>query len=199
MTTKKNDPKDVSTVRGVKGGYMFVAPYGTKLPTDYSTALDDAFVNVGFVSSDGWSEKLDIDTSDAINDVNGDTTVPETRTSTKESISFTLISLNKDSAAVQYGAKNVTDGNGLMVIKHNWGNMDDNWSVVLELVLKNNRRMRKVIPEGSVTGLDDLSMNSSDVMGREVTVSYAANDNGETCIDYIQSTETTAAASGAGK
>lgn len=199
MTERKNNPLDVSTAKGIKGGYMHVAPRGTKLPTSIEEALDPAFVNVGYVSSDGWTETTDFDTSDAVNDVNGDPVLPETRTSTKETLKFKLISLNKDAAGVQYGTKNVTDAAGVLKIVHNWGNLDDDLSVVLDLVLKNNRRWRKVVGGCSVTGLDDSAISSSEVVGREVTVSYAADEDGTTCIDYIQSTETTAASSGAGK
>lgn len=199
MTERKNNPLDVSTVRGIKGGYMHVAPHGTKLPTSIDEALDPAFVNAGYVSSDGWTESTDFDTSDAVNDVNGDPVVPEARTSTKETLKFKLISLNKDSAGVQYGTKNVTDASGVLKIVHNWGNLDDDLSVVLDLVLKNNRRWRKVVGSCSVTGLDDSAMSSSEVAGREVTVSYAADAERTTCIDYIQSTETTATNPSAGK
>ena len=51
----KNDVANVSTTRGVKGGYVFRAPLGTPLPTDIRTPLNpDVWVNIGFVASDGF-------------------------------------------------------------------------------------------------------------------------------------------------
>lgn len=191
MATKINDPKDVSTVRGVKGGYLFMAPYGTPLPTDRTTALDEAFVNRGYVNGDGWTETVDIDTSDDVPDQRGDIVISGEPTQYTEKITFTLISTNKDSLAVQYGSKNVTDSDGEIVVDHNWGNAaDEKWSAVLELVMKNGRLWRKVIPEAHITSLGDVSITKEDAVGREVELTYLTDSNGSGCKDYIQSTET---------
>jgi hypothetical protein len=41
---------------------------------------------------------------------------------------------------------------------------------VAELVLKDGRRWRKVIPDGQVTEIGDLTENSSTILAREITV-----------------------------
>lgn len=197
MTTRKNDPSEVSTVKGLVGGYIFVAPCGTKLPTDYTTALDEAFVNIGYVNKDGLTESVDFDTSDAVQDMNGQTVIDEQRSSASEAIKFTPLSINKVAAAFQYGSGNVTDASGLVTIKHNWLNADEDLSAVCELVLKGRRRWRKVIPKGHVNGLDDLALNKDNAAGREVTLAYSQDSDGTGCIDYIQSTETKASQGGA--
>ncbi|MDD7203186.1 MAG: hypothetical protein SOV20_08820 [Coriobacteriales bacterium] len=191
MAAKTNNPKDVSTVRGVKGGYLFMAPYGTKLPTDRTTALDDAFVNRGYISGDGMTESVDIDTSDDVQDQRGDVVITGEPTKYTEKLTMTLISMNKDALAVQYGSGNVTDSEGEMVVKHNWSDAStDRWSAVLELVMKNNRLWRKVIPECSITSLGDVSLTKDDAVGREVELTYQTDSDGSGCYDYIQSTET---------
>ena len=41
--SNKNNVANVSSARGVKGGYIFTAPAGTALPNDYKTALPAAW------------------------------------------------------------------------------------------------------------------------------------------------------------
>lgn len=43
-------------------GKVYVAPLGTTLPTDVTTALNAAFVSVGFISEDALVEQLNITT-----------------------------------------------------------------------------------------------------------------------------------------
>lgn len=193
MASRANNPADVSTARGVKGGYMYIAPVGTKLPTDRKSPLDPAFMNAGYVSDEGWKESVDIDTTDAVTDERGDTVIASEASKYTEKLTFTLISMQKDSLAMQYGRNNVTDSDGEIVVDHNWGNAGDHWSVVLELLMKNDRHWRKVIADGNVTSLDEVGINKDDAVGREVELTYQNDANGSGCKDYIQSTETTAA------
>lgn len=193
MADEKNDPKAVSTTRGIKGGYMFVAPLGTKLPTSYDEPLDPAFRNAGYVSSDGWTESTDSETSDGVTDVNGEVVISSERTSTSETLQCKLISVTQTAMGVQYGSQNVTDSNGLLMVRHNWANATEQLECVLDLVLKDNHRWRKVVPAGSVTDLDDNTLSSTEVQGHQVTITYANDETGTGCYDYIQSYETTAA------
>ena len=66
-----NNQENVSAGKGVDGGYIFVAPTGTALPTDIKAKLDPAFKVLGFISEDGYVETVDEDTSDIV-DMNGD-------------------------------------------------------------------------------------------------------------------------------
>ena len=54
-----NNQANVSSAKGVKGGYIFSAPVGTTLPTDIKTSLDTAFKCLGFISEDGYVEAGD--------------------------------------------------------------------------------------------------------------------------------------------
>lgn len=197
MTIKTNNPNDVSTLKGVKGGYMFMAPVGTKLPdkplftVDELKAVSEDYANAGYVSSDGWSESVDIDTSDSVNDERGDTVVSSEATKYTEKITCTLISTNKDSMTLQYGRQNVTDANGVLKVDHNWSNAGDHWSVVLLLLAKNNRPWTKVIKDCNVTSLGEFKLDKDDAAGREVELTYQNDETGSGCVDYIKSTDTT--------
>ena len=63
-------------------------------------------------------------------------------------------------------------------------------TIVLELVLKNGRRWRKVVPAAKSSELDDIKLAVSEIAGRQITFKYVVDSNGNTCYDYIESTET---------
>lgn len=184
---KKTESKNVSSAKGVKGGYIFVAPTGTALPTDIKTKLAEAFLNLGFISEDGYTESEETDANE-LKDMNGDL-MDSATTSRVESAKLTLAEIKAQTLKVMYGADNVTDLDGIITVKHN-GNKDEAWSIVLELVLKNGRRWRKVVPAAKSSELDDIKLAVSEIAGRQITFKYLVDSNGNTCYDYIESTET---------
>lgn len=182
-----NNVDNVSSAKGVMGGYIFSAPVGTALPTDIKTALNEAFKVLGFISEDGYVETQESDSEDIV-DMNG-TLMDSTVTSRVESAQFTLAEIKADTLKVQYGEDNVVDENGIISVKHN-ANSACTRSYVLELVLKNGRRWRKVVPKGQSTELDDLTISSSELCARAITMKYLSDEQGNTCYDYYESTET---------
>lgn len=189
--TNTNNQANVSAGKGVKGGYIFSAPVGTALPTDIKSKLDPAFRCLGFISEDGYVETIDEDSDDLV-DMNGDI-MDSTNGTRVESAQFTLAEIKADALKRQYGERNVTDENGVISVKHN-SDSHDSFSYVLELVLKNGRRWRKVVPAGKSSELDDLTIASSELCQRALTMKYLTDDAGNTCYDYYESTETIAAA-----
>lgn len=186
-----NNQANVSAGKGVKGGYIFSAPVGTTLPTDIETELDTAFKCLGFISEDGYVETVEEDSNDIV-DLNGDL-MDSSNSNRVESAQFTLAEIKAETLKRQYGENNVTDEDGIITVHHN----SDSHSVfayVLELVLKNGRRWRKVIPQGQSSELDDLTVASSELCQRALTMKYLTDEAGNTCYDYIESTETEAAA-----
>ena len=181
-----NNQANVSAGKGVKGGYIFVAPEGTALPADVKTTLDPAFKVLGFISEDGYVETVDEDANDIV-DMNGD--LMHTSNSNRvESAQFTLAEIKAGTLKAQYGAANVTDADGLITVRHN-SDSHPTFSYVLELVLKNGRRWRKVVPKGMSSELDDLTVSSSELCQRALTIKYLTDAAGNTCYDYIESTE----------
>lgn len=185
-----NNVANVSSAKGAKGGYIFTAPAGTELPTDYKTKLDSAWKCLGFISEDGYTETLDTDSED-FKDMNGDLMASQ-QTSRVESGQFTLAEIKAATLKMMYGDANVTDENGVITVKHN-GDSSDTWPLVLELVLKDGRRWRKVVPLAQSSELDDLTIAIGELAARAITVKYLTDDHGNTCYDYIQSTETATA------
>ena len=186
-----NNQANVSAGKGVKGGYIFSAPVGTTLPTDIETEHDTAFKCLGFISEDGYVETVEEDSNDIV-DLNGDL-MDSSNSNRVESAQFTLAEIKAETLKRQYGENNVTDEDGIITVHHN----SDSHSVfayVLELVLKNGRRWRKVIPQGQSSELDDLTVASSELCQRALTMKYLTDEAGNTCYDYIESTETEAAA-----
>ena len=184
-----NNVANVSSAKGVKGGYIFVAPTGTTLPTDIKTTLDKAFKVLGFIAEDGYVESMETDSED-MTDMNGELIGSET-TSYVESAVFTLAEIKAQTLKFMYGDANVTDVNGVITVKHNSAARDE-WALVLELVLKNNRRWRKVVPIAKTTELGDMTIAVSELAARETTIKYLTDDSGNTCYDYFESTETAA-------
>lgn len=186
----KNNQENVSAGKGVKGGYVFSAPTGTTLPTDIETALDTAFECLGFISEDGYVETVEEDSNDLV-DMNGDL-MDSTNSNRVESAQVTFAEIKAETLKRQYGEENVSDTNGIITVKHN-SNSHSTFAYVLELVLKNGRRWRKVVPMGQSSELDDLTIASSELCQRALTIKYLTDDNGNTCYDYFESTETEAA------
>lgn len=185
-----NNSANVSAGKGVKGGYIFSAPVGTTLPTDIETTLDTAFKCLGFISEEGYVESVSEDSND-IPDMNGDL-MDSSNSNRVESAQVTFAEIKAETLKRQYGDGNVTDENGMITVKHN-SDSHPTFAYVLELVLKNGRRWRKVVPLGQSAELDDLTIASSELCQRPITIKYLTDADGNTCYDYIASTETEAA------
>lgn len=188
--SNKNNQENVSAGKGVKGGYIFSAPVGTTLPTDIETTLESAFKCLGFISEDGYVETVEEDSNDLV-DMNGDL-MDSTNSNRVESAQVTFAEIKAETLKRQYGDANVTDTNGIITVKHN-SDSHPTFAYVLELVLKNGRRWRKVVPMGQSSELDDLTIASSELCQRALTIKYLTDADGNTCYDYFESTETEAA------
>lgn len=190
MSFASNDTKNVSVGKGVKGGYLFSAPVGTPLPTRFDTTaddLDEAWVNLGYISEDGMNNPIDNE-SNPFTDLNGDTIENAASTYTETWV-FTLVEQRAASLSEEYGHDNVTDEEGQITAKHN-SKSKHYRSYVALLILKDGRRQTSVIPMGQVTSVGEKQYNSSNLVGRELTVTCFPDENGDHVIDYIQSTET---------
>ncbi|WP_077597873.1 phage tail tube protein [Olsenella urininfantis] len=185
-----NSTDNVSSTKGVRGGYIFVAPVGTKLPTDFKTALGPEFKVLGFISADGYAESVESDSEDMV-DMNGDL-MDSPQTSRVETATLTLAEIKATTLKLMYGDENVTDKAGVITVKHN-GNSGGTWAIVLDLLLKNDRKWRKVVPLFQCSELGDMTLAVGELAARELTAKYLTDESGNTCYDYIQSTETNAA------
>ena len=188
MASTPNNAANVSTGKGVAGGYMFVAPLGSTLPTNNTTPLDAAFLNMGYLGDDGITFADSADT-ETYQDMNGDTI--ETANGAVEK-SFTVVfrEIKKDTLAVINGSANVTDQTGL-ITAHDKGPSDEAHAVVFELLLKNGRKWRRVGESVKLGELGDMTVVYNELVGREVTMTVTkGTTSGDYWTDYIDSTET---------
>lgn len=186
----KNNQENVSAAKGIKGGYVFSAPVGTTLPAkavSQASELDPTFSVLGFISEDGYVESVSEDSNDLV-DMNGDL-MDSSNSNRVETAQLTLAEIKADTLKRQYGEDNVTDADGLITVKHN-SDSHPTFAYVLLMQLKNGRKWTKVVPMGQSSELDDLTISSSELCQRALTLKYLTDANGNTCYDYIESTET---------
>lgn len=181
---RKANKNNVSTVKGVAGGYLFTAPLGTPVPENYWDELGPDFACAGYVTEDGMTEEAD-GSSEDIKDMNGDV-VGDYDEGTTETLGFALMEISEESMAMRYGHENVSSDEHQMAIDHNWSKSKEDRVVVADLVMKNKRRWRKVIPQGTVSERGGIQLNGSNAASHEVTVKYLTDENGSGCKDYIQ-------------
>lgn len=191
MASTPNNTENVSTGKGLQGGYMFVAPAGTEMPTDNTSVLDEAFLNMGFLGDDGITF-TDSSEADSFYDLNGDT-IDTSSGSIEKSFTVVFREIKKDTLAVINGSANVTDTDGV-ITAHDKGPSDETHAVVFELRLKNGRKWRRCAANCKLGELGDMSFVYSDLVGREITMSVLKDaTTGDYWTDFIDSTETEAA------
>lgn len=180
-----NTATNVSTGKPNISGAVFAAPIGTTLPTDATTALDAAFVCLGYVSEDGLTNNNEMDVS-AIKAWGG-AIVYRSLTELDDNFALTLIeSENVDVLKAVYGDANVTtDANGTTKVEVIAEDPQEKvW--VFELALRGSKAKRIVIPDGAVTAREAITYNDSDAIGYGITVSAYPDSNGKTHIEYLE-------------
>lgn len=191
MPAASNNTSNVSVGKGAVGGYAYYAPYGTTLPTDNTTTLDEAFRNIGYINEDGVTFTDESD-SESIPDMNGDSIVTTSGAITK-TFTFFAAEVKEDTLKLQYGDANVTDATGTVTV-HDKGPNNGQYSVVFEFRLKDGRKERCIVPSATVSELGDLVYNYSELVGREITMAASLDAKlGDYYVRYIDSTETEAA------
>ena len=166
------------------GGAVHWAPLGTTLPTDTSTALNAAFVDLGYVSEDGLTNNNSPE-SDTVKAWGGDT-VLNLQTDRPDTFTLTLIeAMNEDVLKTVYGSSNVIkDAAGNLTVKATAGEMPSGaW--VFDMVLKGNRAKRIVIPNGTISELGELVYKDDEAVGYNVTITDVPDTNGVYHYEYI--------------
>ena len=178
---------NVSTAKGVAGGYFFSAPIGTALPQSYDDTLDSAFVDLGFLSDDGLAMSNEEDSED-FHDLNGDT-IYSASSSRTETLTCTLVETKAATLKEFWGQDNVTDENGLITETHTSKDRPSR-VYVFDFVLRDGRRGRLIVCNGKVTEIGEETYVSSELLGREITVTANAGADGWSVRRFIESTET---------
>ena len=180
-----NIATNVTTGKPNISGAVFVAPKGTTLPTDATTALSNAFACLGYVSEDGLKNNNEL-TVNAIKAWGGNI-VYRSLTEMNDEFSLALIETeNTDVLKAVYGADNVTvDGTG--TIKVDVKSEDPEEKVwVFELALRGGRAKRIIIPSGAITSRDEITYNDSDAVAFGITISAYPDENASTHHEYLE-------------
>lgn len=178
-----NTAANVSTGKPNVVGGVYVAPKGTTIPTDATTALPAAFVCLGYVSEDGVSNSNEIE----INDIKewGGNVVYSSITGMTDTFGFSLIeSKNADVLKAVYGDSAVTVGNDGEITVNVKIETPQEKVWVFELALRGGGAKRIVIPSGAVTSRDEITYNASDAIAYGITVTAYPVD-GSTHTEYI--------------
>lgn len=179
------DSRNVTAGKPKVGGAIFVAPVGTPLPTDVTTALNAAFKDMGYVSDSGVTNGTSLE-SKTIKAWGGDN-VLNIQTSKDDTYKFTLIEiLNEAVLKLVYGSDNVSGDldNGLSIAINN--NELDEVSIVIDTILRGGVLKRSVVPICKVSNVGDIVYNDSDPVGYETTLTCTADSSGNTHYEYMK-------------
>lgn len=189
MAVTKNSTKNTGYAKFKPGSYFFVAPYGTDLPTDNTTELDEAFKNMGFMGDGGFVFSNSSSTNTG-RDANGDA-IATSSGEIEKTMQCVFRELKADGLKVVYGSENVTDANGVLTV-HDKGPSSEVYSGVIEALLADGRKDRKVIPQMVPNQLGSETMSYTELVGKDMTFSVLLDGElGDYYVDYIDSTETT--------
>lgn len=179
------DATNVSTGKPKVGGAIWRAPLGSVLPTDATSALDAAFVNLGYVDEAGVTNSNSPE-SDNVKAWGGDN-VASIQTAKPDSFKYKLIeSLNADVLKAVYGTDNVTeDLNGEIKITANASDQEEAcW--VIEMIMKGSKVRRIVIPDGKISEVGDIVYKDDECIGYDLTVLAVPDTDGNTHYEYIK-------------
>lgn len=180
-----NTATNVTVGKPNVSGAVYRAPIGTTLPTDATTALDAAFVPLGYVSEDGLSNnnELSVEATKAW----GGNIVLRSLTEMNDEFALTLIETkNVDVLKAVYGDANVTvdASNNVTVNVIAEDPVEAVW--VFELALRGGIARRIVIPDGAITSRDEITYNDSDPVGYGITISAYPDASAKTHVEYTE-------------
>ena len=190
-----NNKKNTSLGKPMANGMVYVAPDGTALPTDATTALADTYKTVGFISEDGITNSIDTD-STTVTDAGGTTVINEI-SSYSETYQFAMMETQADALGVRFETANVkTDGDKLTV-DHKMPTGESR-VYVFEILMTGNKVKRIVVPDGTVSEFGDTQYHAGDAIVYDVTIAANPSDliGGATSREYIAPIAQSAASSG---
>ena len=185
-----NTATNVTTGKPNIAGAVFTAPIGTTLPTDATTALDGAFVCLGYVSEDGLKNNNELSV-EAIKAWGGNI-VYRSLTEMNDEFSLSLIETeNVDVLKTVYGEDHVSvdADNNVDVDVVGEDPIERIW--VFELALRGGKAKRIVVPDGAITSRDEISYTDSDAVAYGITISAYPDSTASTHKEYLEGDTTT--------
>ena len=164
-------------------GAIWVAPEGTSLPSDATTALGSAFTLLGF-TSDAGVQLSETASTEALRAWEGRVEVYNVQTEYTEQVSFMPIQCNADVAKLTWGSAYVeVDGvTGAIHSKHHGGTLDP-VAIVIETTPRTGI-VKRYCGKFQLTERGEQTMDGATVAGRNLTFNAIADSNGVTMHEY---------------
>lgn len=180
-----NTALNVSTGKPRVTGGIYRAPIGTTLPTDADTALDNAYISLGYIATDGVTHSFELDSGE-YRAWGGDLVMAYLNSKTHR-FAFGMIEvLNPEVHKTIHGTANVTGtlATGISIVAD--GKDMTEYVYVIELMLRDGALSRIVIPDGKITELGDVVYQDADAINFPVTVTAQADASGNAYYEYIK-------------
>lgn len=184
-----NTKSNVTAGKPAVGGAVSVAPTGSTLPTDATTALtassfSGAYKSLGYISEDGLKNEHSPET-DNIKAWGGDVVLTVSE-GTEDKFTFKLIEiLNTDVLKFVFGDNNVSGSLATGITLNVNGAIPDAKAIVIDMVLRDGALKRIVIPYAQITEVDEIEYADDDAVGYDVTVMALPDASGNTHYEYI--------------
>lgn len=156
----------IAATVAANGASIYAAPLGTALPTDSTTALDVAWVDLGWVNEDGVTNSLKRNTTKHRSW--GGTVVKVTQDAYEETIKFALLESSANVLAVAFGSDNVSVSGDTFSVQHSHLQLARQ-SFCIDFV-DGTRKGRIIIKEGQVTEVGDAKYVHKDLLRWDLTV-----------------------------
>lgn len=169
-------------------GGAFFAPTATVGPTDGTTALNAAFIGLGYISDDGLTET--VERSNDKKKAWGGDVVKIVQTDFGAQIKLTLIeTLNADVLKAVYGDANISTTAATATkgtehkVKVNAALLPQkSWTFE---VRDDPAKVRIYVPKGQVTEIGEVQYTESELTGYEITIDCFPDANGDSFLKYV--------------
>lgn len=178
-----NTVANVSVGKPAISGGIWRAPLGSTLPTDATTALDNAFKCLGYISSDGVTNAPNLET-DNIRAWGGDV-VYTYQTGKNDTFAWSMIEslANSEVLKMVYGDDNVTTATAGTTVQANGKDLPEA-CYVIETILRGGKARRIVIPDGKISEIGEIVYQDEAAIAYPVTVTAMPDSNGNTHYEY---------------
>lgn len=180
-----SDKSNVTAAKPKVGGAVYVAPVGTTLPTDTSTALNEAFKSLGYIS-DAGATNTNTPNVTTIRAWGGDE-VLDISTEKSDQWQFNLIEVtNIEVLKLIYGSSNVSGTLDTGITINATNNELEEHAVVIDMILKGGTAKRVVLPAASVISVGTITYSDSAAVGYDTTLNCHPDANSRSHYEYIK-------------
>lgn len=171
-------------VVGATGVCYFGDATAATLPTDAIASLDTDFKDLGFIDENGVTETIGQNTNDI--KAWGGSTVRRVQTDHTVTLKFVMMETNPNSLAAYYKSANVNTGSagpGNASIQVT-SSMNQRGKWVVE-VLDGSAIIRVVVPDGEVTGHDDVVYKTDSAVAYGIEITCYEDGSGVKLYKYL--------------